>query len=811
MKKIKEELHLIILWDNINLSEVEDSINKRFKVAKKISVPSLEDTFGQEKRLEVLNIIYRFELPTQHLASVSKGRHPMTVFVLVDENPIYKYKETSRQKKYFNINIFDLKHELRKGRGNFIHATDNMEETHDVLKIFSEVLGDSSIYDEWIKWRPTFDNLTDYFEELNSYEGLEYVVMRNFDNYPDKVILDGHADIDILTNDYFLFKAISGGKARKSPMVEDGGYKVCNKVNIAGMEIDVDIRHIGDNYYCTDWEKDILSKRVLHNGFYIMDDVNHFYSLMYHGLCQKAPGGLSNTYKKKFLNFEPKMNVGINESNVNNEEFLFSTLHKFMKEKKYDYIRPNELSIHFRTMIPEDVDDIELIKVKLGGMNEPTYFDGEEYEFIKTWETKINETEEQCNAKKYDVSKKDRYYFTGRFCKFLGGKDKDYGYKIFMDENLGEKDINLIFNIQDLLFRNGFAPKVHEIIKCQDDSREYFAIKMDNIKGTHVQPNEEWLNDFIEFCEKNEIYREVRCIKDDCVPKNCIKTDDGKINLIDIDQRWRMNTKKKNIVVIPWIERKEAVNNSGIGRADRTKGYKYGVDSWKQWCEKHDVEFFLLDELLVPESEMVITWQRWYVLEILEQNGIEYDQVLLVDADSVIHPDCPNFFLETNHEFSSALCNGDYEWVNRAIHGYSRLFFDCDYYKMSSDFFQTCFVILNEKHRGFLKKVVDWYWDNKDQVIESYDIVKCGSDQPLINLLTKKFGVDINFLPYQYSIMDIHRKNLIYTDPTHNWWNDDLNNLYNSGWIYQFNAIPPNRMGRNQAYWMERTYKELYK
>ena len=80
---------------------------------------------------------------------------------------------------------------------------------------------------------------------------------------------------------------------------------------------------------------------------------------------------------------------------------------------------------------------------------------------------------------------------------------------------------------------------------------------------------------------------------------------------------------KKNVVLIPWIEREEAVNESGIGRADRTKGYKYGVDSWKQWCEKHDVEFFLMDELLVPESEMVITWQRWYVLEILEKNGID--------------------------------------------------------------------------------------------------------------------------------------------------------------------------------------------
>ena len=87
---------------------------------------------------------------------------------------------------------------------------------------------------------------------------------------------------------------------------------------------------------------------------------------------------------------------------------------------------------------------------------------------------------------------------------------------------------------------------------------------------------------------------------------------------------------KKNVVLIPWIEREEAVNSSGIGRADRTKGYKYGVDSWKQWCEKHDVEFFLMDELLVPESEMVITWQRWYVLEAgkaVEARGREMEYV----------------------------------------------------------------------------------------------------------------------------------------------------------------------------------------
>ena len=31
-----------------------------------------------------------------------------------------------------------------------------------------------------------------------------------------------------------------------------------------------------------------------------------------------------------------------------------------------------------------------------------------------------------------------------------------------------------------------------------------------------------------------------------------------------------------------------------------------------------------------------------------------------------------------------------------------------------------------------------------------------------------------------------------------------------AGWVYHFNAIPPNPQKRDQQYWIERTYKELY-
>ena len=167
-------------------------------------------------------------------------------------------------------------------------------------------------------------------------------------------------------------------------------------------------------------------------------------------------------------------------------------------------------------------------------------FNGDRYQSVGKWDIYSKGTEGEV-----DISTKDRYYFTGKFCRFLGSKDKDYGYKIFTSE----LDINLLFDIQNILSNGGFAPHPYEIMKCCDDTQEYFAIKMDNIRGIHVQPDKKWINSLVDFCNENKIYRHKSTIakkrgwratiEEECVPKNCIKTDDGKIYLVDIDQRYR--------------------------------------------------------------------------------------------------------------------------------------------------------------------------------------------------------------------------------------------------------------------------------
>ena len=93
-----------------------------------------------------------------------------------------------------------------------------------------------------------------------------------------------------------------------------------------------------------------------------------------------------------------------------------------------------------------------------------------------------------------------------------------------------------------------------------------------------------------------------------------------------------------NVVFIPNIDLSD-------GRSDK---YNYCINSWKHWCNKNDCKLIVWEDLLLPIEQMRITWQRYYVFDILDANDIEYNQVLLTDADTIIHPDCPNFFDETS-------------------------------------------------------------------------------------------------------------------------------------------------------------------
>ena len=253
----------------------------------------------------------------------------------------------------------------------------------------------------------------------------------------------------------------------------------------------------------------------------------------------------------------------------------------------------------------------------------------------------------------------------------------------------------------------------------------------------------------------------------------------------------------KNVVFIPNI-------NLGDGR---NNPYHYSVDSWKVWAENNDCELLVWEDLLYPVEYMKITWQRYYLFDILESNSIEYDQILMVDADTIVHPNCPNFFEKTERKYCGVQVDGCYEWVLRSIKGFGDELFNGDRIK-PWEYINGGFQIVNETHRLFFETMKEYYLENLNKIVETIDKLKCGTDQTILNYMLHREEIDVKYLPSCYNLQDLYRKNLLVVTGQE-WWTDELHFL-DAGWVYHYNAIPRNPMERYTKYWMERTYKELY-
>lgn len=254
----------------------------------------------------------------------------------------------------------------------------------------------------------------------------------------------------------------------------------------------------------------------------------------------------------------------------------------------------------------------------------------------------------------------------------------------------------------------------------------------------------------------------------------------------------------KNVVFIPNID---------LGNG-RNSSYNYSIQSWKKFCDKNDCELLVWEDLLYPVDVMKITWQRYYLFDILDSNNISYDQVLMVDADTIVHPECPNFFKLTEGYYSGVMNDGDYEWVIRSINGFGDLLFGGERLEPWR-YINGGFQILNKNHKPFFTEMKNYYSKNKQKIQNSIEKLKTATDQTILNFMLNKNNVDVKILPDCYNLQDLVRKNLLYIHDSC-WWDDNLDNLFKAGYVYHFNAIPQNPMNRDASYWMKRTYEELY-
>jgi len=250
----------------------------------------------------------------------------------------------------------------------------------------------------------------------------------------------------------------------------------------------------------------------------------------------------------------------------------------------------------------------------------------------------------------------------------------------------------------------------------------------------------------------------------------------------------------KNIIFIMDIDLK----GEGRWATSRQVPYQYSIDSWTRWAKKNNAEVFVLKDVLLPHEDMGLCWQRYYLFDILEANNIKYNQVLMIDADTIVHPDCPNFFEMTDNKFTSIHNDGSYDWVLRSIENYSKYLFDNETMPFWK-YIDCGFVLVNKSHKAFFKQITDFY-HNHSSTLKELEKLHVGTDQTPVNFLIHKHNIELNLLSYEYNMVDLTRKEVL---------TDDL--LFTKcGWIYQYNALPNNTNNEVQYYWMKKTYDYLY-
>jgi hypothetical protein len=186
--------------------------------------------------------------------------------------------------------------------------------------------------------------------------------------------------------------------------------------------------------------------------------------------------------------------------------------------------------------------------------------------------------------------------------------------------------------------------------------------------------------------------------------------------------------------------------------------------SWKFWCKKHNCDFIEIETPITSFSNIPPQAQKMWVFDILEHNNIEYDQAALVDYDTFVLPDCPNFFESSNHEFCATPDNGFGPAINRLVQLFKNAWYPNSPVTWDN-YFNSGFFVFNKKHKLLFSECIKFYHDNKNQfaVLNKADDL---NDQTIFNFILHELGFKLNILPRSYNVLDWHCKNFFsnYTD-----------------------------------------------
>jgi len=202
--------------------------------------------------------------------------------------------------------------------------------------------------------------------------------------------------------------------------------------------------------------------------------------------------------------------------------------------------------------------------------------------------------------------------------------------------------------------------------------------------------------------------------------------------------------------------------------SDKYGGFEwmdYSKQTWQYWCNKNNVELVTFEEPYTDINIHRANWQKAiHCWDILDERGIDPENVFLVDASSMVHWNAPNIFDQIDHRLVAWNDLDNLKWVYDSIEGYKNFF---DYELDNSKYVNSGVIIFNKSHKEFFKSFKNLYYDNSENFIELQDKhVRKGTEQTPFNYWLQMQGIELNLdMPITWKLTHLHRKQML----GHNW------------------------------------------
>ena len=364
-------LYLFIIWEQ-SRNKSEEIIND---ISSKFIIREIfEISWNKKNFLNNLIRFYGHSLPDPKKKTLLCGTGPFLLIIVQDRNPNFRTGIVFNGKITINDNIAKNKMKYREWVGEefSIHGSISAKETdHNLTLLLRKPLSEiqnnlPEMWDGTVKQFKSdligcngWKSIEEFLITLNG--TINYVILRNFENFPRNLISDSHNDIDILTDGDIILPYIC---------MTDGSIPPRGKmpqVVINQKTIPIDWKRPGDNFYDKRWYNDILKRRILHkNGFYIPSQEDYLYTLLYHMIFHKKL--ISDEYKKKILELAKTLELNeISEELLGNFNLSKRFIEKYMKNMKYEH--PTSLNYRLKNNEFTRLYKISLFLLKTQGLS----------------------------------------------------------------------------------------------------------------------------------------------------------------------------------------------------------------------------------------------------------------------------------------------------------------------------------------------------------------------------------------------------------------------------------------------------------